>query len=164
MKRLLATMVFGVMMGLYRVAFVYVVETSMLRSAFHWLYPACAAALISAFLWPAWFDRETGGGWLGRLGRRVVVIAGAAVVAGTTAVLIVSMWPGYIAWEYDLHYSQLLQSGKTSAAAREVLDAQRQTPRDFFKEGVKVTIMQPGCGLAVALTIAAGGMTRRSRR
>jgi hypothetical protein len=71
----------GVSMGVHGIAGVYFV-VAWLPSAFGFLVPLGALAVSIAVQWPRWFDVGDQRRWPGRLGRRLAMLAGAALLAG----------------------------------------------------------------------------------
>jgi hypothetical protein len=84
------------------------------------------------------------------------------VLAGATALLLIVAWPGYLAWEYNMHRVKLAERGGSDLEITRRLDAHRQTAVDFFGEGAR-TAAHPAI-VATLVTAAVGGIAARRRR
>lgn len=160
MKRLKTAALYGVAMGVYSIASVYIV-VSLFPGPFGLLIPLGGLAVPILFLWPRWFDRDTGGRWGRRLMQRLIVV-GAAIPAGALAsFLVVMAFPGYIAWGENVHRESLKAHGRSDAEIEAAVAQHRQVPADFLVDGAMVTGM-PGI-IASLVTTGAGAVVLRKR-
>jgi hypothetical protein len=155
-----SSILLGVSMGVHGIAGVYFV-VAWLPSAFGFLVPLGALAVSIAVQWPRWFDVGDQRRWPGRLGRRLAMLAGAALLAGIVRVLIVAAVPAYTTWADRVHRDTLMSRGLPTAEIDATVAAHRQTLLQHLRSGA-VIVLAPGV-FAGLVTVGAGAVLWRRR-
>ena len=150
-------LVLGLALGVYSLASVYIV-VEYLPPTLGVLVPVGGLAIPIGLLWPTWFDRGASGGFGRRLGRRLLVVGGAAPVGALAALLIVLAVP-YITWSEDQHRRVLAGQGKTPAEIETTVAAHHQEPLHFLRDGAIFTAA-PGI-LGALVSAIAGSVLRK---
>ena len=151
----------GVVMAVYMIVVPYFV-TAYLPAGFGVAGAFGSLTICCAFFWPGRFDAGRVGAWPGAFGRRMLVVAGAAAVAGVVAFLIVAVMPGYITLMDQAHRASLVRRGMSEADIANALAGHRMVTSDFLPQGLIGTAI-PGT-LASLITATVGTVHRRRLR
>lgn len=160
MKTLRTAALYGIVMGIYAIASVYVV-VSLFPAPFGVAIPIGGLAIAIGVLWPKWFDRRPDSGAARRFLRRLGVIGAAMPVAAVASFLIVLLVPSFISWSENLHRQNLESQGLPGSEIEARLRDHRQVPSHFLMDGAMMAGI-PGV-IASLVTTGAGAILLRQR-